>query len=34
MPGRVRDAILPILGPLTYRETYAPLRDPVITSAS
>jgi 2-polyprenyl-6-methoxyphenol hydroxylase-like FAD-dependent oxidoreductase len=32
IPGRLRDAILPVVGPRTYRETYGPLRDPVTTN--
>jgi 2-polyprenyl-6-methoxyphenol hydroxylase-like FAD-dependent oxidoreductase len=31
LPGWLRDAILPVLGPRTYRETYGPLREPVIS---
>lgn len=31
MPGLLRDVILPIVGPRTYRETYGPLREPVTT---
>ena len=29
IPGPLRDAILPIVGPRTYREAYGPLREPV-----
>ena len=32
LPGWLRDAIVPVLGPRTYRETFAPLREPVVTS--
>ena len=32
LPGWLRDAILPILGPRSYRETYGPLRGPVIST--
>ena len=32
LPGWLRDAVLPVLGPRTYRETYAPLREPVLTT--
>lgn len=32
LPGWLRDAILPVVGPRTYRETYGPLREPVVTS--
>jgi 2-polyprenyl-6-methoxyphenol hydroxylase-like FAD-dependent oxidoreductase len=32
LPGWLRDAILPVLGPRTYRETYGPLREPVIST--
>jgi 2-polyprenyl-6-methoxyphenol hydroxylase-like FAD-dependent oxidoreductase len=31
MPGLLRDVILPIVGPRSYRETYGPLREPVTT---
>jgi 2-polyprenyl-6-methoxyphenol hydroxylase-like FAD-dependent oxidoreductase len=31
LPGWLRDAIVPVLGPRTYRETFAPLREPVVT---
>jgi 2-polyprenyl-6-methoxyphenol hydroxylase-like FAD-dependent oxidoreductase len=34
LPGWLRDAILPVLGPRTYRETYGPLREPVISTES
>jgi 2-polyprenyl-6-methoxyphenol hydroxylase-like FAD-dependent oxidoreductase len=30
LPGWLRDAVLPIIGPRTYRETYGPLREPVL----
>jgi 2-polyprenyl-6-methoxyphenol hydroxylase-like FAD-dependent oxidoreductase len=30
LPGWLRDAVLPIMGPRTYRETYGPLREPVL----
>jgi 2-polyprenyl-6-methoxyphenol hydroxylase-like FAD-dependent oxidoreductase len=29
LPGWLRDAILPVVGPRTYRETFGPLREPV-----
>ena len=32
LPGWLRDAVLPILGQRIYRETYAPLRKPVIST--
>lgn len=32
LPGWLRDAILPVAGPRTYRETFGPLREPVVTS--
>jgi 2-polyprenyl-6-methoxyphenol hydroxylase-like FAD-dependent oxidoreductase len=32
LPGWLRDAIVPVLGPRTYRETFAPLREPVVAS--
>jgi 2-polyprenyl-6-methoxyphenol hydroxylase-like FAD-dependent oxidoreductase len=32
LPGWLRDAIVPLLGPRTYRETFAPLREPVAIS--
>jgi 2-polyprenyl-6-methoxyphenol hydroxylase-like FAD-dependent oxidoreductase len=32
LPSWLRDAILPILGPRSYRETYGPLREPVIST--
>lgn len=32
LPGWLRDAILPIVGPLTYRKTFSPLREPVVSS--
>jgi 2-polyprenyl-6-methoxyphenol hydroxylase-like FAD-dependent oxidoreductase len=32
LPGWLRDAILPVVGPRTYRETFGPLREPVVTS--
>jgi 2-polyprenyl-6-methoxyphenol hydroxylase-like FAD-dependent oxidoreductase len=32
LPGWLRDAILPVVGPRTYRDTYGPLREPVVTS--
>jgi len=31
LPGWLRDAILPVVGPRTYRETFGPLREPVLT---
>jgi 2-polyprenyl-6-methoxyphenol hydroxylase-like FAD-dependent oxidoreductase len=31
LPGWLRDAILPFAGPRTYRETFGPLREPVVT---
>jgi 2-polyprenyl-6-methoxyphenol hydroxylase-like FAD-dependent oxidoreductase len=34
LPGWLRDAILPVLGPRSYRETYGPLREPVISTES
>jgi 2-polyprenyl-6-methoxyphenol hydroxylase-like FAD-dependent oxidoreductase len=34
LPGWLRDAILPVLGPRTYGETYGPLREPVISTES
>jgi hypothetical protein len=30
LPAWLRDSLLPIIGPRTYRETYRPLRDPVL----
>jgi 2-polyprenyl-6-methoxyphenol hydroxylase-like FAD-dependent oxidoreductase len=32
LPGWLRDAILPVVGPRTYRETFGPLREAVVTS--
>jgi 2-polyprenyl-6-methoxyphenol hydroxylase-like FAD-dependent oxidoreductase len=32
LPGWLRDVILPLAGPRTYRETFDPLREPVATS--
>lgn len=29
LPGRLRDALAPVVGPSSYRETYGPLRQPV-----
>jgi hypothetical protein len=34
LPGWLRDAILPVVGPRTYRESYGPLREPVVTGPS
>ena len=34
LPRWLRDAILPVLGPRTYSETYGPLREPVISTQS
>jgi 2-polyprenyl-6-methoxyphenol hydroxylase-like FAD-dependent oxidoreductase len=30
LPGWLRDGLLPIVGPRTYRQTYGPLREPVL----
>jgi hypothetical protein len=30
LPVWLRDGLLPIIGPKTYRQTYRPLRDPVL----
>ena len=30
LPGWLRDAMLPVVGPRTYRETFGPLREPVL----
>ena len=32
LPGWLRDAIAPVVGPRRYRETFGPLRDPVLAS--
>jgi 2-polyprenyl-6-methoxyphenol hydroxylase-like FAD-dependent oxidoreductase len=32
MPGWLRDTILPVIGPRTYRETYTPLKTPVLSA--
>lgn len=32
MPGWLRDTILPAIGPRTYRETYTPLKTPVLSA--
>jgi 2-polyprenyl-6-methoxyphenol hydroxylase-like FAD-dependent oxidoreductase len=34
LPGWLRDAILPVVGPRTYRETFGPLREPVLPGPS
>jgi 2-polyprenyl-6-methoxyphenol hydroxylase-like FAD-dependent oxidoreductase len=31
LPTWIRDAVLPFVGPRSYRETYGPLRTPVVT---
>jgi 2-polyprenyl-6-methoxyphenol hydroxylase-like FAD-dependent oxidoreductase len=34
LPSWVRDAVLPLVGPRTYRATFEPLREPVVASRS
>jgi 2-polyprenyl-6-methoxyphenol hydroxylase-like FAD-dependent oxidoreductase len=34
LPSWLRDAILPVVGPRTYRATFVPLREPVVASRS